>query len=56
METLIIDALAQLVQRHGPEFGLTKCTYDGDNSDAEMIFSYGEQSWIIRSRDVGEIC
>jgi hypothetical protein len=51
-ETLIIDALAQLVQRYGPEHGLTKCSYDGDNNSASMVFTYSGESWIISSNDV----
>jgi hypothetical protein len=51
-EVNIIDALAQLVQSHGPEFGLTKCSYEGDRNTASMVFTYGDESWLISSADV----
>jgi hypothetical protein len=53
-EVNIIDALAQLVQQHGPSFGLTKCSYDGDRKTSSMSFTYGDESWLISSVDVEE--
>lgn len=54
-EVDIIDALSQLVQRYGPEFGLTKCTIDSDDDSASMAFNYEGESWLVSSNDVNPV-
>lgn len=53
-EVSIVDAICQLIQRHGPEFGLTKATYDGDRNSSSVAFHFGDTSYLISSADVEE--